>query len=253
MPVHDWARVQAGIFHAFHVAWIPQMQEVLNNGLLPKGYYALAEQHVGRKIADLLTLHAGYPSLDWPPSLPPADGGTLLAEAPPKVRRKQSIKADLRSRQRSLAIRHVSGHHLVAIVEIVSPANKDRSETVKEFAEKVGAMLHAGIHVLVVDLFPPGLHDPQGMHDAILQCLNSYEERYDLPADEPLTLASYVAGPCVDVYLEHLAVGGVLPDMPLFLHPERFINVPLESTYQQAYRGVPEFWRDVLERQSDKP
>src|SRR5436190_17096484 len=27
---------------------------------------------------------------------------------------------------RALAIRHVSGHHLVALIEILSPANKDR-------------------------------------------------------------------------------------------------------------------------------
>ena len=58
MPVHDWTRVEAGIFHAFHVAWIPELQKTLNGGLLPEGYYALAEQHAGRAIADVLTLHA---------------------------------------------------------------------------------------------------------------------------------------------------------------------------------------------------
>src|SRR5579872_4893945 len=26
MPVHDWTRVEAGIFHAFHVAWVPELQ-----------------------------------------------------------------------------------------------------------------------------------------------------------------------------------------------------------------------------------
>jgi hypothetical protein len=43
MPVHDWTRAEAGIFHAFHVAWIPELQKVLNSGLLPEGFYALAE------------------------------------------------------------------------------------------------------------------------------------------------------------------------------------------------------------------
>ncbi|MFI5378991.1 MAG: hypothetical protein ACHRHE_06830 [Tepidisphaerales bacterium] len=36
--------------------------------------------------------------------------------------------------------------------------------------------------------------------------------------------------------------------MPLFLRPDRYINVPLESTYREAYAGMPAFWRDVLER-----
>jgi hypothetical protein len=35
--------------------------------------------------------------------------------------------------------------------------------------------------------------------------------------------------------------------MPLFLRPDRYINAPLEATYQFAYEGMPEFWRDVLE------
>jgi hypothetical protein len=55
----------------------------------------------------------------------------------------------------------------------------------------------------------------------IWQRLLGSDEPYDLPADEPLTLASYAAGTQVEVYLEHLAVGAVLPEMPLFLHPDR--------------------------------
>jgi hypothetical protein len=68
-----------------------------------------------------------------------------------------------------------------------------------------------------------------------------------LPLAEPLTLASYTAGAPIKAYLEHLAVAGHLPEMPLFLHSDRYIPVPLEATYQAAYRGVPAFWRDVLE------
>src|SRR3954453_19729491 len=108
MPVHDWTRVEDGIFHDFHVGWIPELRTVLNSGLLPEGYYALAEQHAGRAIADVLTLHAS-PALSEGEPLPPASGGTVLAEAPPKVRRKQTVEPATLSRRRSLAIRHVSG------------------------------------------------------------------------------------------------------------------------------------------------
>ncbi len=64
MPLHDWTRVDAGIFHALRVAWVPEIQKTLNRGLLPEGYYALAEQHAGRAIADVLTLHASPTILD---------------------------------------------------------------------------------------------------------------------------------------------------------------------------------------------
>ena len=127
-----------------------------------------------------------------------------------------------------MAIRHVSGHRLVALLEVVSPANKDRPRTVEDFAAKAVEALDAGIHLLLVDLFPPGPCDPHGMHGLVRQCLDQCDEPYDLPADEPLTLASYAAGPQVEVYLEHLAVGAALPAMPLFLNPDRYINVPLE-------------------------
>ena len=245
MPVHDWTRVEAGIFHAFHVAWIPEIQKALNGGLLPEGFYALAEQHTGRAIADVLTLHAG-PAAPVQ-SMPPSTGGTAVAEAPPKVSRRQAVEPSLLGRRRTLAIRHVSGHQLVAMLEIISPANKDRPRSAQEFAEKAAVALESGVHLLLVDLFPPGPYDPQGMHALVLQELNPSGEAYDMPADRPLTLASYSAAPVVEAYLEHLALGAVLPEMPLFLHPERYVNAPLEPTYQAAYRGMPAFWRDVLE------
>ncbi len=249
MPVHDWTRVEAGIFHDFHTVWIGHLRTVLNDGLLPQGYYALAEQHAGRSIADVLTLHASPAPLE-PLPLPPATGGTAVAEAPPRVRRKQTVEQAALTRRRTLAIRHVSGHRLIALLEIVSPANKDRARHVEEFAAKALSALDVGVHLLLVDLFPPGPHDPQGMHGAIWQRLGESDEPYDLPVDEPLTLAGYAAGPQVDVYLEHLAVGTTLPEMPLFVRPDRYISVPLEPTYQAAYRGMPAFWRDVVEGQA---
>jgi hypothetical protein len=246
MPVHDWTRVEAGIFHDFHTVWISNIRTALNEGLLPPGYYALAEQHAGRAIADVLTLHAS-PAASEPLPLPPDTGGIAVAEAPPRVRRRQTIEPAALTRRRTLAIRHVSGHRLVALLEIVSPANKDRASHVEEFAAKAVSALDLGVHVLLVDLFPPGPHDPHGMHGALRQRLDLSDEPYDLPADEPLTLAAYAAGPQVEIYLEHFRVGAALPEAPLFLRPDRYIRVPLEPTYQAAYRGVPAFWRDVLE------
>jgi len=250
MPLHDWTRVEAGIFHDFHVSWIPEIKKALNGGLLPEGFYALAEQHAGRAIADVLTLHASSPTPEsmpaqWP--LPPATGGVAVAEAPPRTRRRHTVEPAMIARRRSLAIRHVSGHRLIALIEILSPANKDRPSHVEEFAVKAESALNLGIHSLLVDLLPPGPHDPRGMHGVILHRLDPSNGPYDLPADEPMTLASYAAGPAVEIYVEHVACGTSLPDMPLFLRPDRYVNVPLEATYQAAYASLPEFWRGVLE------
>jgi hypothetical protein len=155
-----------------------------------------------------------------------------------------------RTRRRTLAIRHVSEHRLVALLEIVSPANKDRPRSVAEFAGKIVSALAYGIHALVIDLLPPGLYDTAGLHGAIWARLEKTEEPYDLPEDDPFTLATYVAADPIDIYLEHPAPGASLPQMPLFLRPDRYINVPLEATYQEAFRSLPGFWRDALEKPS---
>src|SRR5205807_1734410 len=86
MPIHDWTRVDAGIFHAFHHDWITEVSRVLNRGLLPAEYYALPEQIAGGLGPDVLPLRRP---------------GNLVA------------------------IHHVSNHQVVAIVEIVSPGNKN--------------------------------------------------------------------------------------------------------------------------------
>ena len=104
----------------------------------------------------------------------------------------------------------------------------------------VGA-LAAGVHLLVVDLFPPGTQDPQGIHGAICQQLDEDAEVSVPPPEAPLTLVGYIAGEEVEAHLEFTAVNAVLPDMPLFLNDERYIYVPLEATYDLAFRGLPAF------------
>jgi hypothetical protein len=248
MSLHDWARVDDGTSHAFHTAWITHLSETLNGGLLPNGYYALPEQHAGRPIADVLTLQS--PSATVPPV---EEGGLAVETAPPKTAQRITVSPGPRARQRTLAVRHVSGHQIVALVEILSPANKGRRRHVEEFAVKAGTALQLGIHLLMADLFPPRPHDPRRMHAAILECLDDAEPPRSPSPEHPLTVASYEAGLPIEVYLEHLSVGEMLPAMPLFLSPGYYINVPLEQAYQLAFQGMPKFWRDVLEQPLSRP
>src|SRR5437879_6025883 len=92
----------------------------------------------------------------------------------------------------------------------------------------------------VLTLHVPGAY-PNGFHGAVWSefCDSSLE----LPSTEPLSLAAYSAGPRKPAYLEPTAVGRELIDMPLFLEPETYVNVPLEVTYRAAYRGVPRRWQ----------
>ena len=72
------------------------------------------------------------------------------------------------------------------------------------------------------------------------------ESFYALPEDKPLTCVAYVGGPGAEAFVELVAVGDALPEMPLFLTPEVYVSVPLEATYESAWKGMPAYWRDVL-------
>jgi len=252
MPVHDWTRVDAGTFHAFHSSWLTHLMEALNGGVLPSGYYALSEQVVTRMQIDLLTLRAARPQNV--PGSSSTNGGVVVAEAPPGV--SLCVRPDPRRRPRHtvrrgrhLVIRHITGHQVVALVEVVSTANKDRLSNVREMVQKVAHSLEAGVHVLLLDLLPPTSRDPHGMHGAVWSYFDT--TAYEVPAARPLTLVSYAwDGAEPEAYIEPVAVGQTLIDMPLFLTAPRYVNVPLEATYQTAYRGMPEFWRNVLEQET---
>jgi hypothetical protein len=148
------------------------------------------------------------------------------------------------AKAKAVVIRHKSGHEVIAVVEIVSPGNKNNRHGLRALVDKAVEFLRAGIHLLVIDLFPPSVRDPQGIHKAIWDEIE--DQPFELPADKPLTLAAYSGGPCPEMFVQPVAVGLALPDMPLFLTPDVYIYVPLESTYQAAWADVPSFWQDVL-------
>lgn len=242
MPVHDWARIDAGIFHDFDHEWISTIKRALNGGVLPPDHYALAEQIAGGLGPDVLTLQGptnGAAVGGDPP------GGVSLATAPPKVHYHTKTEVDLyAAKAKVVAIRHTSNHRVVAIVEIVSPGNKSSRNGLRAFVEKAEELLRAGIHLLIVDLFPPSPRDPQGIHKAIWDQFT--DEEFGLPQDRPLTLAAYVGGPIPQAFVEPTAVGRTLAEMPLFLSPDVYVHVPLEATYESAWEAVPSFWRNVL-------
>jgi hypothetical protein len=153
MPIHDWRRVDAGIFHAFHHDWITEIARTLNRGLLPADYYALPEQLAGGLGPDVLSLHYGNGTGPRPA---PA-GGLNVAVAPPKVWLRMRAEANrYAAKAKAVTVRHVSGHEVVAIVEIVSPGNKNNQNGLNAFVRKAHEALAAGIHLLLLDLFPPG-------------------------------------------------------------------------------------------------
>jgi hypothetical protein len=238
MPIHDWTRVRANRFHDFHQRWTVVICNALNAGRLPPGYFAMVEQSAGGPEPDVITLELA-------PAPGKAPGGVTVALQPPKTRFVIRSESDrYAKRANRITVRHPDGD-VVAVIEIVSPGNKGSRHAIQTFARKAAALLRAGVHLLIVDLFPPSRRDPQGLHKVIWDRL--YDEPFELPPDKPLTVAAYAAGTEMVAYVEPLAVGDPLPDMPVFLTPDWYVPCPLEATYQTAWEQFPAPLKGPLE------
>jgi hypothetical protein len=211
MSVHDWTRVDAGIFHAFHHGWITETARELNR-LLPRGqYYALPQNVLG--------------------TVRPSN---FVKDVPKWYANKK----------KSVAVHHVSDHRVVAVLEIVSSGNKDSRGSMRSFVNKAQDLLSAGIHLDILDLYPPTPRDPEGIHPVIWGEDDTGNYTFD-PA-HPLTCAAYVGGADAQAFVEPVAVGDVLPNLPLFLLSDVYVNVPLEATYLAAFEALPAFLCDEL-------
>ena len=250
MPVHDWARVIPGIFHDFHQRWIGALRDHLNAGLLPPEYYALAEQVAEGPQPDVVALESreGEDSAGWQAS---ASGLIAVVDHPPQVKYTESQEREVYARSASrVGIYHASGDRVVGFIEIVSPGNKRLLYELRRFLNKLDESLQRGIHLLVIDVLPPGRHDPRGIHAEFWEMRSS--ESHGVSTEQPLGLSAYRADAAPTADFEPLAVGDALPDMPIFLTPDHYVNVPLEATYLESWRGVPARWKPVLENRSER-
>jgi hypothetical protein len=241
MPVHDWTRVKAGTFHNFHVLWTSALTNRLNAGLLPPGFFAMAEQVIGGPEPDVVSLHTR-------PRPRPDEGGVAVAPPPrPKATFVMPVPEETERYARKanqVVVRHELGD-VVAVIEIISPGNKDSNHSIRALAAKAGDLIRQGVNLLVVDLLPPGPRDPQGVHKVIWDEIT--DQQFELPPGKPLTVAAYQASPGRVAYVEPLAVGDRLPDAPLFLYDEQYVNVPLEETYLATWNVLPAEIRQLFQ------
>jgi hypothetical protein len=242
MPMHDWTRVEPNDYHTFHYGWIATIYQTLNQGVLPEGYFAMADHTTPPIVPDVVTLSLSDQTADA------ASGGVALVANP-----STSIAATESGRKKKLtgrwrvAIKHARSRRIVAVIEIVSPGNKAKKPEFKDLIDKSVQLLRQGIHVLLIDPFPPTARDPNGIHAAVWKDLTG--KPFVPPPSKPLTLASYSARGenTFSAFVEPIAVGDILPNMPLFLAEQLHVPAPLEATYVSAWQGFPLPIRQLVE------
>ena len=176
MPAHDFKSIRPNIFHDFHNTWIAFIKGALNNGILPRDYYALSEQAQNDVRPDVVALELNV-------SESPAEYGSVKStitetKAPPKT--EFTARTDgyfYGARRRTLAIRHVDGHHLVAFFELLSKSNKSSPDQLQKLISKATDALSNGIHVSIVDPFQPNKHSPFGIHGSLWQAVGEEVHR----------------------------------------------------------------------------
>jgi hypothetical protein len=238
MPLHDWTRVPAGLFHHFHQSWTVRIADTLNAGLLPDGVAALVEQKAGPVEADVLAIQARARRIEQ------ENGGVATAAKPVTKYIRRTTKEIYAGKANRIVLKHHLGK-TIAVIEIVSPGNKDSRSALRDFVDKTLEYLKKGIHVLVVDLFPPSPRDPYGIHKAIWDEI--VEEPFALADGKDRILASYQTGREKVAYVEPVGVGDALPDMPLFLTRELNVMVPLEPTYVATWDVSPLEFKTAVE------
>ncbi|MFO0822399.1 MAG: DUF4058 family protein [Gemmataceae bacterium] len=238
MPLRDHFRPPVSKRHSwegFHGTWPVSILRQLRS-TLPAGFTAEPSVHLGA----FYEIDVSTYETDEAPTSPNGksrhgtNGPVAQWNAEPSVA--VEVEPD-EEYEYAVNIYDVEGERtLVAAIEIVSPANKDRPEKRNSFVAKCAALLRQGVCVCVVDL-------------VTIRHFNLYTElmtfigqgRADPMSENPP--ATYAAtcrwGPRGDktrleTWSRVMTVGQPLPSLPLWLRPDLAITLDLESTYEQA-------------------
>jgi hypothetical protein len=237
MPLRDHFRSPVNDKHrwdAVHGGWPMEIVRTLFD-LLPPGFVAEPKVHHGSPFEVDVSMIEDDERV--PGSEGAGEGGTatLTATVPPLT-----VAADLAELD-EYEIRVYDGERertLVAAVEIVSPANKDRPERREQFVNKVASLLRQDVCVTVVDIVTV----PQAnLYAELLARIGQADPRLGDPP--PAVYAVTLRGrkpkkkhPLLDLWFFPMAVGQPLPTVPLWLGPTLAIELPLEPSYQEVCR-----------------
>jgi hypothetical protein len=144
MALHDWSKVPIGLFHHFHQDWSIELARTLNRGLLPSGLSALVEQRAGPKQPDVLAIE-GYDNR----SHFTRPNGLAILDRPVTRHIRRSSREIYATRANRIVVRHTLGR-IMAVIEIVSPGNKDSQAALRDFGDKaVICLYHLSQHFIL--------------------------------------------------------------------------------------------------------
>jgi hypothetical protein len=229
MPLHD--QFQPPLqddcpWESFHSSWANAMVGQLNLHLLSEHYRAIPQVHIGARIEiDVATFRRREESA------PPGNGAATTVWAPPEA--KLAVAVDFADPDIfEVQVRDETRRRLVAAVELVSPANKDRPSHRREFAIKCASYLRQQVSVIIVDVVT---ERRDNMHGELIRLLELPEPVVEAGAF-PLYAVAYRLRvqedeQSLELWPEELRIGASLPTMPLWISEEDAVPLDLEASY----------------------
>ena len=217
-------------WESFHHTWATILAGQLNEGVLPEQY--LAEPHIKWGV-EIKSDVGTFDETGW--EAEGQVGGETAIYAPPTASLNLPVDfAGIDTFEIQVSDEEGPGD-LVAAIELVSPANKDRPAHRKAFTIKCASYLQNGIAVIVVDVVTARRAN---LHTELLALLGHSVEANG-HAVGPLYAVAYrsVAKKKkirLEAWPETLAVGAELPTMPLWLTRECVVPVDLDKSYREA-------------------
>lgn len=130
-----------------------------------------------------------------------------------------------------------SGRRLVAAIEIVSPANKDRPDHRRAFVAKCAALLREQVSVVIVDLVTTRHFN---LYHDLLELTDQTDPAFGVEPPSIYAVACRSAQPnghwVLDAWFHPLVLGAPLPTLPLWLADDFAIPLELESSYEESCR-----------------
>jgi hypothetical protein len=232
--IHEW--------ESFHNRWSVAIADDLNRRL-PKRFLASAPQHLGPFVSadvaekELLSPDAGE-TRNGTPVRATDDGGIAVAiekaiYSPPATTLSMPMSFPEEYRVEVRDTLRVS--RILAVIELVSPGNKDDTESRETFAGKCLSYLAKGIGLVVIDIVTGRLAN---LHNWMVK-LAKHDAKFEMPGNPPIYTSAYRPvhrnkEDAIDLWMWPLVVGSVLPIVPLALKEFGTVPLNLEATYRES-------------------
>jgi hypothetical protein len=240
MPLRDHFRPpldDVTSWEGFHGGW-PMMIVQALAGKLPRRYVAAPRVHSGSFVEVDVAAYEKDDAEGPSPDAGNGNGGVATAVWAP-ARPTLTLVTDLPELD-AYEVRVYDtrrGRRLVAAVEIVSPANKDRPEHRRAFVAKCAALLQNQVSVTIIDLVTTRTFN---LYGDLLELIGQADPSLG-PQPPPLYAVACRGTKPADTWLLEtwayaLALGQPLPTLPLWLADNFAVPLELEACYEETCR-----------------